>query len=406
MQTFRALRHRRFALLMAGQTVSRTGDYLYQVALAWWVLQKTGSATQMGLVLLCTVLPTVAFLLVGGVIVDRMPRARLIFWSDLGRAAVMAGLTAMEWSGSLEVWSIFAASLLFGVADAVFAPAMQALVPQVVPQDDLPSGNAVNSLSAQFGRIAGPALGGLLIAWNGAGLAFAVNAASFVAAAIAIVPLLAIPAPARTDGAAQGIESVLADVRDGFRTVVSTPLLWIPIVVFAFGNVALSGPYSVGMPFLVDLHLKGDEELLGFLYMVFPVGYAIASLLMGSVARIRRRGVLFCVAGALAGLGLAAFGTGASLYLLVAAAVVNGAALEVEGLTWTSVLQERVPEEKLGRVASFDSLGSYALLPVGYAVTGWLIDAAGPAPVFVGFGCAAAAVSLVPLFSRTFRRLD
>ncbi len=406
METFRALRHRPFAILMAGQTVSRLGDYLYQVALAWWVLEKTGSATQMSAVLLLTVLPTVALILFGGVIVDRMPRPRLILWSDLGRLVVMAAVTALAWQGTLSVWMIYVASILFGIADAVFAPAMQALVPQLVPKDDLPSANAVNSLSTQFARIAGPAVGGILIAAGGTTFAFGLNALTFVVAGLAILPLLGVPAPERNDEAPASFSTVMADMRDGFRTVTSSPVLWIPIIVFAFGNVALSGPYSVGMPFLVKDHLHGDEEMLGVLYAIFPVGYAIASIVMGSVSRIRRRGLLFCAAGALAGAGLGVFGLDVSLYVLIAAAVVNGAALEIEGLTWTSVLQERVPEERLGRVASFDALGSYALLPIGYAATGWLIDHVSVATVFVVFGGAAAVVNLLPLLSRTFRKLD
>ena len=122
--TFRAFRHRNFAILISGQSLSRIGDFLYQVALAWWVLEKTDSGTAMGMVLFFSMLPTVLFVLVGGVLVDRLPRARLLLLSDLGRGIVMTGITFLAATNRLEVWMIYVGSLLFGFADAFFMPAL------------------------------------------------------------------------------------------------------------------------------------------------------------------------------------------------------------------------------------------------------------------------------------------
>ena len=404
--TFRAFRHRNFAILISGQSLSRIGDFLYQVALAWWVLEKTDSGTAMGMVLFFSMLPTVLFVLVGGVLVDRLPRARLLLLSDLGRGIVMTGITFLAATNRLEVWMIYVGSLLFGFADAFFMPALQALIPQVTPQDDLTSANAVNSLSMQLGRVAGPAIGGLLVGFGGTTFAFGINAASFLIAAIASLPLLSIPAPARSTEAESTPGHLLADLREGLQTIIASPILWISIAVFAFTNITLAGPFSVGMPFLVKDHLGGGEKMLGFLYAIFPVGYALSSIVLGSVKRLRRRGIFFYLCGAVAGIGLGVFGLTLPLWVLVVAALFNGAALEVCGLIWTNILQELVPEEKLGRVYSFDALGSFALLPLGFAFTGWLVDRVAVADIFVAAGSVATLLCLLPLLHPSIRKLD
>src|SRR5215216_3397467 len=122
MSTFRAFRHRHLALLISGQTLSRIGDFLYQVALAWWVLEKTNSGIAMGMVFLFSLIPTVLFVLLGGALVDRMPRARLLLLSDLGRGVIMLAITALAYANRLELWMVYAGSLLFGFADAFFTP--------------------------------------------------------------------------------------------------------------------------------------------------------------------------------------------------------------------------------------------------------------------------------------------
>ncbi|MFL5807472.1 MAG: MFS transporter, partial [Roseiflexaceae bacterium] len=172
MTYFTALKVRSFAQLWAGQTISRIGDYLYQVALAWWVLERTGSATVMGAVLICAMAPMLVFVLLGGILVDRLPRARLMLMSDLARGVISISITLLAATQRLEVWHVYVASVLFGLVDAFFQPAYTALVPEIVPPEALPSANAVTSVSAQMGRIVGPLLGATIIATGGTAVAF------------------------------------------------------------------------------------------------------------------------------------------------------------------------------------------------------------------------------------------
>jgi MFS family permease len=403
---FRALHNRKFSALLFGQTLSRMGDFLFQIAIAWWVLEKTGSATVMGTVLFFSTLPMVVFVLIGGVVVDRLPRGLLLFISDMARCLIMIMGTWLALTNRLVLWEIYVIAILFGFADAFFLPAYTALIQQIVAEEDLPSANSINSLSMQFGRVAGPAVGGLIVGFGGTAAAFGLNALSFFIGALTIAALLNLPAPVREEQSGFAFQQFKDDLRGGFETIFSSPILWVAILVFAFTNITLAGPYSIAMPFLVQQKLGGDERMLGFIYAVFPIGYAIASLVMGSFQKIRYRGIVLYVCSAIAGIGLGVFGFGLPLAILVFAALVNGAALEIDSLIWTNLMQELVPPEKMGRVSSVDTLGSFVLLPIGFACTGWLIDRVGVAAVFIAAGGITALISLLPLLNPRIRRLD
>jgi MFS family permease len=404
--TFRALHNRNFSALLFGQTLSRIGDFLFQIALAWWVLEKTGSATAMGTVLFFSTLPMVVFVLIGGVIVDRMPRGLLLFMCDMARCFIMIVGAWLAFTDQLVLWQIYVIAILFGFADAFFLPAYNALIQQIVADDDLPSANSINSLSMQFGRVAGPAIGGLIVGFGGTGTAFGLNAVSFFIGALTVASLLNLPAPAREQQTESMLKQFKDDLRDGFGTIFASPVLWVAILVFAFTNITLAGPYSIAMPFLVQQKLGGDERMLGFIYAIFPIGFAISSLALGSFKKLRYRGILFYICCALAGIGLGVFGLGLPLPVLAFAAIVNGAALEIDSLIWTNLMQEMVPPEKMGRVSSVDALGSFVLLPIGFAFTGWLIDAIGVTTVFIAAGCVTVVIGLLPLLNPLIRKLD
>jgi DHA3 family tetracycline resistance protein-like MFS transporter len=399
----RAFRNRPFALLWTGQTLSRIGDFLYEVALAWWVLEKTGSAEAMAAVLIVAFLPMLAFMLLGGVLVDRLPRAPVMLISDVARGIVVLGVTIFSFAGTLEIWHVYVAAFVFGLADAFFQPAFAAFVPDIVPENELPAANSVNSLGIQAGRIAGPALGGMIVAAGGTSVAFAVNTATFLISAAFLLPLLRVPrargdAPAPEGDASPGTPpepaGMLPDLKAGLRFVAQTPWLWASVLLFAVTNVTLSGPYSIALPYLVQARWD-DPRVLGWLYAVFPAGYAAGSVWLGSRETIRRRGALIYLGGALAGAMLGLFGLPLAIIALAVAAFINGLALELSTLAWTNALQTRVPRQKLGRVSSVDAVGSFGLLPIGYALTGWATDLLGAPAVFLIGGGVTAAVSLL-----------
>jgi MFS family permease len=400
---FASLTSRPFALLWSGQTISRIGDFLYQIALVWWVLQSTGSAVAMGTVLVCSFAPMLVFLLLGGVAVDRFHRIRVMVASDLFRGILVCTLAVLALQHHLSLWHVYVASVLFGTVDAFFQPAYTAVLPQLAPEAALPSANALTSMSQQLGRIAGPALGALIVAVGGTTLAFAVDGLSFFASAACLAPLLGIAAPGQGD---RDTRNIFRDIGEALYTVRAAPWLWLTIMVSALANVTLAGPYEVALPFLARTHFHASVGLLGMLYACFALGYVVSDVTIGGRGRLRHRGVLMY--GGLLGAGLFLLVLGLPVPIVVAAlaAVLNGVSLELFSLTWTTTLQQLVPADQLGRVSSIDLVGSYALLPVGYWLAGWATDRWGAAEVFVLGGGITVLLAIVGLAHPLIRRLD
>jgi MFS family permease len=400
---FASLASRPFALLWSGQTVSRVGDSLYQIALIWWVLQATGSAVAMGTVLICSFAPMLVFLLLGGVAVDRFHRIRVMVASDLFRGTLVCALAVLTLQHHLLLWHVYVASLLFGVVDAFFQPAYTAVLPQLAPEAALPSANALTSLSQQVGRIAGPALGAALVASGGTTVAFAVDGMSFFASAACLAPLLGMAAPGRDE---RNTRNVVQDVWEALNTVAAAPWLWLTILVSALANVTLAGPYQVALPFLARTHFHASVGVLGLLYASFALGYVLCDLRIGGHAQLRHRGVLMYGGLLGAGLFLLVLGLPVPIFVAALAAVLNGMSLELFSLTWTTTLQQLVPADQLGRVSSIDLMGSYALLPVGYWLAGWATDRWGAAEVFVLGGGLTVILALLGLAHPLIRHLD
>lgn len=409
-RSMRALRNRRFALLWVGQTISRIGDFVYEIVLAWWILEVTGSGAVMGSVLIVTFVPVALFTLVGGAVVDRVPRVPVMFVSDVVRAVAVLGVAAWAYADQLTLWPVYALGVLFGVGNAFFNPAYFALVPELVDEADLPSANALTSMSFQLGRVVGPAIGGLIVAAGGTQLGLLLNGLSFVLAAALLAPLLAIRrAPARAmaeagaegaivgDGAGGPPRGWLDDIREGFAVVTGSPIVRTGILVNALAAACLVGPFLVAMPFLIEARFDADPRVLGFLLAVFPVGFLLGSLWGGRHDKLPHRGRIMYGGILAAAVMLAVYGLPVPLYVLAAAALVNGFSLELTGLAWVGLLQDHVPGDKLGRVASLDQLAGFVTTPIAFAVAGWTTDAFGAAPTFLVGGLLAAALAAAAL---------
>ncbi|MBI5876284.1 MAG: MFS transporter [Chloroflexi bacterium] len=403
MTLIRSLTHPTFALLWSGQTISRLGDRLYTIALAWWVLQKTGSATTMGTVLIFSSIPNLLFLLLGGVTVDRFSRTRIMLISDLLRGILITLVTALAVTGTLEVWHIFLASTAFGLVAAFFQPAYTALVPELVPSDMLPSANSLTALSRQLTGIFGPALGAAIVAFGGPSGGFALDALSFFISAACLAPLL--PVSTAHLGNTQRA-SIRVAVQEGFSTVTHTPWLWITICISGLTNMTQAGPWSVALPFLVKDSLHAEVGVLGFLYSAYALGSALGAVWVGRSTRLRRRGLV--AYGGLIGWGLATAIVGLPLPMigLLVAAFLVGGSLAIFNLIWDNTLQELVPRHLLGRVASIDALGSFVLLPIGFGLAGWATDWVGAPMVLISGGLLTTVLVSLGLLHPKIRALD
>jgi MFS transporter, DHA3 family, tetracycline resistance protein len=418
MNVLRSLRHRPFALLWTGQTTSRLGDSLYRIALSWWVLEKTGSAVAMGTVLVFSQVPMLIFLLIGGVVVDRLPRIRIMFSSDILSGLVITFVTIFSWLDLLQIWHIYIASMLFGFVEAFFFPAYQAVVPQITPSDLLNSANSLNGLSQRVTGIVGPALGAALVAAGGTSLAFGLDALSFFISALFVLPMLRSnldkvqrQAIASEAGIAQGsakdaFSQGSKDLRDGFKLVMTIPWIWISILLFGFVNIMEAGPRAVAMPFLIKEDLGADVKLLGILGSAASLGFVVGMVWLGQYVRLHRRGVLAYLSIVGAGAALLPFAFKLPIPILIASMFLSGMCTSVFALIWTHTLQEMVPGNMLGRVYSIDALGSFVLLPIGFGLSGWATDRFGAPTVFLIGGLSTIGLTLLGLIHPAIRKLD
>ncbi|HEX6779522.1 MAG TPA: MFS transporter [Ktedonobacterales bacterium] len=402
MAVFRSLAHRPFALLWSGQTVSRLGDSLYSIALAWWVLEKTGSAAAMGVVLICSTIPMLLLLLVGGVVVDRLPRVRLMLTSDLLRGALVALIAFLAFQDWLELWQLFVLSALFGMVRAFFYPAYTAIIPDLVPAEMLPSANSLRSISLQMAQIIGPGIGAALVAFGGTPLAFALDGASFLISAGCLVALPQTPAANRTAPAANALQ----DARKGISAVLESPWLWITIAIASLSTIFMDGPAEAVLPLLVKQHFGGQVGIYGLFTTLAAVGSIGAALWLGRFKRLRRRGLLSYGAWMTVSLMLVVIGLPIPASGVSAAMFLQGAAQATLGLAWMSTLQEFVPSDLLGRVSSIDMLVSSALVPIGYGVAGIAADRLGAAPVFILGGAIGVAIIGLGLLHPAIRAVD
>ena len=418
MNVLRALKHRPFALLWAGQTTSRLGDSLHRIALAWWVLEKTGSATAMGTVLVLSQIPLLIFLLIGGIVVDRFPRLRIMFLSDILSGLVVTFIAVFSWLNLLEIWHIYVASLLFGFVEAFFFPAYQSVIPQITPPDMLVSANSLNGLSQRVMGVIGPILGASLVAMGGTSLAFGLDALSFFVSALCVFPILraglyekpkvadASETATSKRSAKEAIRQGVADLREGWLAIVTIPWIWVTILIFGVLNIMEASPRAVAMPFLIKDNLGADVSLLGIFGSAFSLGYVLCALWLGQFKRLRRRGLLGYGSVMVNGFMLLLFGLEAPIPVLIGAMFVYGFCFNVFGLIWTLTLQEMVPNDKLGRVYAFDSLGSWVLLPVGFALAGWGTDLVGAPTIFLIGGVGTILMTLIGLAHPAVRNLD
>jgi MFS family permease len=403
MPLFESLKYRSFALLWSGQALSRLGDNVYRLALAWWVLEQTGSATVMGTVFILSYAPMLLFTLIGGVTVDRFSRIQIMLVADLLRFFLLLGVSFLSFGHLLKLWHVYVASVVLGAVEAFFQPAFVAAVPDVIPREAWVSANSLTSLSKQLAKIIGPALSGTIVKLGSTSTAFAVNAASFLVAAACLLPLLKL----NVTGARSGEQSsVIRDLQEGFKTVISSPWLWITIVLASLCNITQGGPYIVGLPFLVKDDLHADAGTLGLVYSMFAVGSVVATLAISRAVNLRRRGLVAYTALIISGLATLAFGVSTSITSLFVFSLLLGAMISVFTLIWINTLQDIVPRELLGRVVSIDNLGSYAFLPLSYGITGWATDRFGAAKVFIIGGALTAALPALGLAHRAVRRLD
>lgn len=387
---------RDFRLLWSGMTLSLLGDGVLLVALVWQAYQLDNRPGAMAAVGVALTVPQVALVLLGGVISDRYERRLVMLVADLVRGAALVVLAVLSLAGGLELWHLMTFAAVYGAASAFFIPAFDALVPDIVPEQDLVEANALD----QFVRpaalwLAGPAIGGVLVGAAGTGAAFAIDAATF---AISAWCLSRMSTYRTVEAGAMSVSSAVLELREGFRYVRSQRWLWVTFVAATFTYLLFLGPTEVLLPYLIRNELGGGADDLGIVLAAGGLAAVAAAFLIGQTGLPRRAMVFTYIVWSLATFAVAGYGIAHTRWqLMIAAALIAG--FETAGaVAWMTIKQRLVPPELLGRVSSVDWFISIALVPVSYAVTAPAAAAFGARATLVGAGVLGAVVTCSFLF--------
>jgi len=346
-------------------TVSLVGDGIFFVAMAWQAYELWNAPAALSLLGIGMTIPTIAFLLPAGVLSDQLDRRRLMLAADSGRALVIGCLAVLALTGALTFWELVVVVALYGIGSAFFIPAFDAVVPDIVPATDLPGANALDQFVRPIAlRLAGPALGGLLVTTMGTGGAFAVDAVSFAASTVAVFLMRTRRRPRPESGT-----SSRDAFAEGLLFVRSHVWLWGTLVSAGIAYLAFMGPVEVLVPYVVKNDLGGSAGDLGVVFAAGGVGAIGAALVMGQRGHPRRDVTFMYAAWTLATFAVAGYGLATASWQLMASCLVFNA-LETAGtIVWATIKQRHVPSSMLGRVSSLDWLISIGLIPLSFALT-------------------------------------
>ncbi|SBT46028.1 MFS transporter [Micromonospora narathiwatensis] len=395
---FAPLRYAAFRYLAAGRLVNMLGNGVAPIALAFAVLDLTGSVRDLGLVVGARSLMNVLFVLFGGVVADRLPRRVVLVGSNLLGALTQAAVAALVLTGTASIPLLLALSAANGIVSALAQPASAAATPQTVPPELIQPANAIIRLGMNTGMIGGAALGGVLVAVVGPGWGLGIDALTFAVAAVAFTGLrVAAPGAGRTG------TSIVADLREGWTEFTARTWVWVVVLGFMILNAALAGGLNVLGPAVADATI--GRGAWGVVLAAETAGMVVGGLIALRI-RVRRLlllGVACMFAESLLLLGLALAPT---VVVLVTAGVAAGIAVEQFAVAWETSIAQHIPADRLARVYSYDMLGSFVAIPLGQVAVGPVAAAIGNRDTLLILAALMVFSVLGMLTSRDVRRLQ
>jgi MFS family permease len=375
------LRERNFRWMWLGQTVSVMGDRILPVALAIAVLDAGGGVSGLSAVLAARAFALTVVVLPAGILADRLNRTHVMIGADVLRLGALVGLAF-----AVPVGVPVAAALAFvvGVGEGLFTPAFSAVIPQLLPDREIQSGNALVSLSARTAMLVGPAVGGALVAGGGARVAFLVDGFTYL---VSVVSLLAVRLERRVRSTGR---ITVGETLAGLREIRRRRWITAVIVMSSVHMVVASAAWSLLLP-VVSRDRLGGTASYSTLLVLFGVG-ALGGALLGGRWRPARPGLVGLLALYPFGAMLLGMAWSDSVVVIAALSVLAGMGLELFGIIWITALQRDVPGDTLARVTSFDYFISGLLYPFGLAVMGPVTERAGTTAVLV-FGAVTLAVT-------------
>jgi MFS family permease len=346
-----ALRHRRFTLLWLGLLVSVAGSQMQVWALFWHIRTLTDQPIALGGIGAARIVPVVVFSLIGGAIADSFNRRRILYLTQSAMALVAVGLGLLTQFEHITIWHIYLLTAVQAVAIAFDLPARQALVPNLVPTEDLPNAFSMTSIAFQTGAILGPAVSGFVIAYGGLQTVYYINAVTYLAVILALVMMGDIPQRV-SRARRQGIS--LEAIREGVSFIVHQPIILSSMVLDFIATFFASA--NTLMPIVAVDVLHVGVVQYGWLSAAQSVGAVLAALIVSQISELRRQGALFLGSVIIFGIATVVFGLSPWFMLAWIALAVTGAADSVSTIIRNTIRQLQTPDEIRGRMTSVNQI--------------------------------------------------
>ncbi|WP_258799723.1 MFS transporter [Protaetiibacter mangrovi] len=383
-RALRPFRTTQYRVLATALALSLFGAGVWLIAVVFQIKRDGGGPIEVSWVASANAVGLVIAVLVGGAVADRVPQKLVLLTVEAVKLVLVAIIAVLALAGALEVWQLAVVSFVIGVADGFFLPAYSALLPAILPADQLLAANGFEGLlRPAVHQAAGPAVAAALIAVFSPAAAFAVISLSQLAAIGCLLALRRTAVRREVETDRHPVISLVIDVRDGFSYMVRTPWLLATLLYACLIVLVIMGPFEVLLPFAVTERTGGGAGSYAVVLAAFGLGGAIASVVVGSLRLPRRYLTIMNLGWGIGSLPLVVIAVTSSLGAMAAAAFVVGACYAGASVIWGTLLQRRVPPHMLGRVSSLDFFVSLALLPISMAVAGPVGELVGYTPVFL-----------------------
>ena len=389
----------RFRRLFLARTISNIGNGVAPIAIAFGVLSLPGATpTSLSIVLAAQALPLVLVLPIGGVVADRLGRARVIAVTDIILSAFVMTTAVLFLTGNANIALLAILGAISGCLNALWWPAMSGMVPDVVEDEHLQPANAFVSVASNGGLIAGNAIGGLLVALVGSGWAIALDSLSFLVAGALVFSMRDVSTPHRSG------ESTLADLAHGWRVFWS--YRWVVVIVGAFSFIVMvwRGAEEVMGPVLAR-EIYGGAAGWALIMTFQSIGLLLGAI-VASRLRVRRPLVIGLLATLALPLWLITLALELPIIWVAVGSFAFGVSLELLAVWWFTAMQTNIPREALSRVSAYDAMGSLMFGPIGLALAGPLIAGVGARAAFFIAAAVSAAAVLGALLFRSVRQLS
>ncbi|MDQ0893535.1 MFS transporter [Agromyces ramosus] len=409
-RALRPLRNPAYRWLAAALVASMIGAGIWMVALVWQIVAVGGGAAELSLVAGASAVGMLLTTLLGGALADRIPQRRILLVVEVVRAASVGVVALLSLTGGLAAWQLAAVAFVGGVMAGLYYPAYSALLPSVLPEDQLLAANGFEGMARPIlMQAGGPALASALIAISSPGAALAVAALTGVVAAVCILKVPETPLRGERTEAGDGptrhaAVALLVDVREGFTYMVRTPWLFGTLVFASLLILLIMGPFEVLVPFVIKDVAGGGPEDHALILAAFGIGGAVGSMAVASLRLPKRYLTVMNLLWAFGCLPLAVFGMTDQIWIMAIAAFLVGAAFNGGVVIWGTLLQRRVPPAMLGRVSSLDFFVSLAFMPVSMAFAGPAGEALGLTTVFLIAGAAPLVIGIVAIIAARMTR--